>query len=478
MMYRLYGMLDAANRLTTRFRVVLGALMAGALAGLLALYNVSSGPLHNLNDIGGWSNRALFIVLAACVHALLLLVLTLMHRKSFAHLALRQLTVTVGFYIMLLAINHKAYAYLNVLQPVVRAMDEGGLAAGAAMETGLSAPMLLVVYLITRGPVYDMYLLKLFAIAGYLALVLLMTLSADRHGLGLRAEVLLALCMVMPQGFMLAAFSAMPEIASVVLLGVSLLLLAHQKQASAALVYGAACALSGVSLYALPLYVYAMHRGALRGRYLAAGAGLVLFLCLPAVLCGMPAGRALASLVQACLGLPQYASGAPGWMNLVPFAVVEHMPQYAPVLSHFEALDTVTYAQQYYTQAHYEQLAAGMVLAGLAIYAGLCALCARMTGKSPLERALMVTLGALMVCPGATGAAWLAADLLCLYALVAAPKLRLPACMVLFATMTSASYPMTEEVMLPMVYAFALCLCALLMLLDVIPMGKEETLHE
>ena len=37
---------------------------------------------------------------------------------------------------------------------------------------------------------------------------------------------------------------------------------------------------------------------------------------------------------------------------------------------------------------------------------------------------------------------------------------------------------MTEEVLLPMVYAFVLCLMALCMLLDVIPMGKGEMENE
>lgn len=32
-----------------------------ALSLLLALYNVGGGPLGNLNDIGGWRNRALYI---------------------------------------------------------------------------------------------------------------------------------------------------------------------------------------------------------------------------------------------------------------------------------------------------------------------------------------------------------------------------------------------------------------------------------
>ena len=153
------------------------------------------------------------------------------------------------------------------------------------------------------------------------------------------------------------------------------------------------------------------------------------------------------------------------------------MPQYAPLLRHLTALDMETHAQQFYTQAHFEIIMRGVALAGLALYLGVCALAWRAKDKTPLHRAMLLVLGALIVCPNVTSAAWLLLDVLCLYAILAEPGLRLPACLVLFATMTSSSYPMTEEVMLPMVYAFILCLAALCMLLGVIPTGKEET-HE
>ena len=477
---RMKDLLAALEGFEERYRTMLGVLLAVLLAGALAGYNVSSGPLRNLNDIGGWENRSLFIAMTAAVHAAVLVLCTLLCRKRFAWLALRQITLTAGLYILLLAINQKSYAVVQGMQPLIRAMDEGGLAAGAAMEPNLSAPALLLVYLITRGPVYDMYLLKLFAIACWLIIALLITFAADRKGLGLRAEVLLALCMILPQGFMNAAYSALPETAAVALLGVSLTLafLAPKPRfLAAALTYGAACALSGAALYALPAYVVLIQRRQMKKTQLAASAGVMLALCVPAMLCGMPAMRALGSLVLANLGAAAYASGAPGLMNLVPRAAVEETPQYAPILRHFESLDTVTNAQPYYTQAHFEQLSAGYILAGLALYLGVCALVWRAKDKTPLHRVMTLTLGALIACPNVTSAAWLAMDVLCLYAILAEPKLRLPSCLALLATLTSSSYPMTEEVMLPMVYAFALCLAALCILLDVIPMGKEET-HE
>ena len=480
MMNRLKDALGVLSRFTQKHRLLLSAVLAVLLSGLLALYNVSSGPLRNLNDIGGWDNRALFIAMSAAVHLSMLLLCAWLSHVSLARTALRQIIVTAGMVILLLAINQKTYAYVNVMQPVIRAMDEGGLAAGVAAASGMSAPMLLLMYAITRGPVYDMYLLKLFAIGCDLLLGLLAMRAADRNRLGLRAEVLLALCMILPQGFMNAACSALPEIAAVTLLAVSLTLALgcdRPKTLASGLCYGAACALSGAALYALPVYLWLVRRGGMKRRELLFGAGAALLLCVPAMACGMPALRALGSLFAANLGLPAYAAGAPGMVSLIPRAAVEEMPQYAPLLRHLTALDMETHAQQFYTQAHFEIIMRGVALAGLALYLGVCALVWRAKDKTPLHRAMLLVLGALIVCPNVTSAAWLLLDVLCLYAILAEPGLRLPACLVLFATMTSSSYPMTEEVMLPMVYAFILCLAALCMLLGVIPTGKEET-HE
>ena len=208
MMNRLKDALGVLSRFTQKHRLLLSAVLAVLLSGLLALYNVSSGPLRNLNDIGGWDNRALFIAMSAAVHLSMLLLCAWLSRVSLARTALRQMIVTAGMVILLLAINQKTYAYVNVMQPVVRAMEVGGLAAGVAAASGVSAPMLLLLYAITRGPVYDMYLLKLFAIGCDLLLGLLAMRAADRNRLGLRAEALLALCMILPQGFMNAACSA------------------------------------------------------------------------------------------------------------------------------------------------------------------------------------------------------------------------------------------------------------------------------
>ena len=480
MMNRLKDALGVLSRFTQKHRLLLSAVLAVLLSGLLALYNVSSGPLRNLNDIGGWDNRALFIAMSAAVHLSMLLLCAWLSHVSLARTALRQIIVTAGMVILLLAINQKTYAYVNVMQPVIRAMDEGGLAAGVAAASGMSAPMLLLMYAITRGPVYDMYLLKLFAIGCDLLLGLLAMRAADRNRLGLRAEVLLALCMILPQGFMNAACSALPEIAAVTLLAVSLTLALgcdRPKTLASGLCYGAACALSGAALYALPVYLWLVRRGGMKRRELLFGAGAALLLCVPAMACGMPALRALGSLFAANLGLSAYAAGTPGMVSLIPRAAVEEMPQYAPLLRHLTALDMETHAQQFYTQAHFEIIMRGVALAGLALYLGVCALVWRAKDKTPLHRAMLLVLGALIVCPNVTSAAWLLLDVLCLYAILAEPGLRLPACLVLFATMTSSSYPMTEEVMLPMVYAFILCLAALCMLLGVIPTGKEET-HE
>ena len=471
---------DRIDRFLTKYRLVFSALLAMLLAGMLALYNVSSGPLHNLNDIGGWSNRALFIAMSACVHAAVLMAAALLSRVRFSRTALRQVILTAGFYIMLIAINQKTYIYVNVMQPLVRAMD-GSFAAGMQLQSYLSAPAKLLVYAITRGAVYDMYLLKLFAIGCYLIIALLITRAADRQGIGIRTEVLLALCVILPQAFMNAACSAVVEVTAVMLLGVALTLrfgCEKPKALPAALCYGAACALCGACLLALPVM---LDKKNWKMQAIAV-AGVMLIGCVPAMLGGMGAADALDSLFGAVLGMPVYAGGAPGVVSLIPRALVEEIAQYAPILRHLPAIDTATYAQEHYTQAHFAYVMRGFAWAGLAVYAGLYALVRSNTGKSAMHRAFTLVLGALIVCPGVTSGAWLAVDLLCLYAIVTDRKLRLPACMVLFATAAGSCYPMTEEVLLPMVYAFVLCLSALCMLLDVIPMdmfsGEKEDVHE
>ncbi|MBE5798374.1 MAG: hypothetical protein E7321_00280 [Clostridiales bacterium] len=467
---------ERVDRFLTKHRLVFSALLTLVLSGALALDNVSSGPLSNLNDIGGWNNRALFIAMSAFVHASMLMLCVLLSRVSFSRTALRQVILTAGLYIMLLAINQKTYIYVNVMQPLVRAMDTG-FGAGMQAQSFLSAPARLLVYSLTRGPVYDMYLLKLFAIGCYLLIALLMSRAADRAGLGIRVEVLLALCMILPQGFMNAACSALVEIAALALMGAALTLrfgCDKPKTVAASACYGAACALCGACLLALPAMIDRKNWK----REAGVIAGVMLALCVPAVLGGMPIGDAAGSLFGAVLGMPVYAGGAPGAANLIPRAVVEEMAQYAPILRHLPGIDTLTYAQEHYTQTHYAYVMRGFAWAGVAAYAGVWALISRWKEKPALHRAFVLTLCALIVCPGVTSGAWLAADMLCLYAILAAPGLRIPACLVLFATAAGSCYPMTEEVLLPMVYAFVLCLLALCMLLNVIPMGREEESHD
>ena len=121
MLGRMLFAVECAARKTddflTRHRLLFCALLSALLSALLAVYNVSSGPLFNLNDIGGWNNRALFIVMTAFVHASMLMFCALFSRVRFSRIALRQVILTAGLFIMLLAINQKAYVYVNVLQP-------------------------------------------------------------------------------------------------------------------------------------------------------------------------------------------------------------------------------------------------------------------------------------------------------------------------------------------------------------------------
>ena len=83
---------------------------------------------------------------------------------------------------------------------------------------------------------------------------------------------------------------------------------------------------------------------------------------------------------------------------------------------------------------------------------------------------LIIALIALLVTMGA----WLALDVLCVMALVREPRLRLPSCILLFATAGAGCYPVTEELLLPVAASWALCGAALCMLAGIIPMGREK----
>ena len=464
-----------ADERLSRHALTLGLVFAALLAAITAAYCMTAGPLHNLNDIGSYRNRMLFTAMVATVHALLLVATALLYRRSALRLMLRQLLMTAGFVIMLLAINQKTYAFVQTLQPVIREMDALALRAIPGADTNLSAPALTLLYLITRGPVYDMYLVKLFAIACDMLLALLIMRAADAQGLNWRAEAALALCLILPQGFMVSACAALIDHAALLMLALSLCLCAgwlggKERPLCGALCYGVAVALSGLALLALPAYAMLIAKKKLLPAQLLCAAAMAALLCLPAALSGMGVGGALASLTRANFGVAQYASGAPGLANLFPRAAVEEMPGYF-MLSRVPAIDTLTNAQEYYTQEHMVIAMRGLSLLGLALMLGIWALALSGKGMSPLRRALALTLGALFVCPGVTAAAWLAADMLCVLAILSEPELRLPACLSLFATMCACAYPVTGEVLLPMIVAMALCGAALLMLLGVFPLG-------
>ena len=458
-----------------RLCLPLGVLLALALSAGTAALNVSAGPLGNLNDIGGWDNRLLFILMTAAVQAGVLLLCALMHRGSLGRLALRQLTLTAGLLILLLGINQKTYAYVQVVQPIVRAMDTGALAAGLAMESAFSAPAMTLLYLVTRGPVYDMYLVKLLAIACVQLISLLAVRAADARGWGFRADALLALLMILPQAFLQAGCAAQLELVCVLLLACSLAAMdgGHPRPLAAALCFGGAVAVSGAALYALPLLLVWTKRGALRPRHWALAAVVPLAALIPALLSGMGAGDALLSLLRANLSMPQYAAGSPGFMSIIPRANPLEMPQLF-MLRRVEELDLVTNAQPFYTQAHFEQVMLGLIVAAPAVYAALAAWLTGRRDMSPMRRAMALVLSALYLCPAATMGAWLALEVLCVMALVREPRLRLPSCILLFATAGAGCYPVTEELLLPVAASWALCGSALCMLAGIIPMGRER----
>ena len=148
-MVRLHRIYDAARAKlpgSRRAMLLSGALLSVGLGGLAAVWNISSGPLSNLNDIGSWNNRLLFIAMTAAVQVMLHALVTLLYRGGYARLLLRHALLFAGFVIGLLAINQKTYAFIEQMLPMIRQMDAQGLAAIGSMETNLSSSALSLVY--------------------------------------------------------------------------------------------------------------------------------------------------------------------------------------------------------------------------------------------------------------------------------------------------------------------------------------------
>ena len=465
--------LNALSAWLDRHALPLGALLAAGLSLLLALYNVGSGPLSNLNDIGGWRNRVLYIALTAGMQMVVLLAAALLYHERFWRLAVRELLLTAGLVILLMGINHKSYLFVEQMLPFIRQMDAVGLSAISGMQLNLSAPAATALYLITRGPIYDMYMVKLACMGAFLLLAVLAAHAADVRNWGLRSEALLLLCLILPQGFLIAGSAPQLDVLGALLLAVALMLLDERHPLGGMLLYGAAFALSGAALYALPLVILLFPKSGAKASHAALAALVALAACLPAVLGGVSVGRAVSSLFAANFAVPEYATGVPNLMSAFPRAAMEEMPEYALIRA-FPEIDAITNAPEVYTQAHFELLMHGLTFAALAMFIGLCAYLKQDRAASPLRKTLTLGLGAMILCPGVGMGAWLPLCMLCLAAILREPQTRLPACMALFATAGGCCYPATGETMLRPVYAFALCAAALFMLLGVIPGAKTS----
>ena len=454
--------------------LIFGFALSLAFGGVVALWNISSGPLYNLNDIGSWRNRLLFILMTAAVQVMLHALLTLLHRGGYARLALRHVTLLAGFVIALLAINQKTYVFVEQLLPMIRQMDAQGLAAIGAMETNLSSSALTLIYAMTRGPVYDMYLLKLACIAAFCALCIFALHVADKKALGIRAEVFFALCLILPQGFMSAACAAQTDMIACALLAASfVLLLDDQPRVWAGVVlYGLSAAVSGVCLYALPVYIALWLRGKVKPVQLLAALGVLLAAQVPAILAGQDALCALGSPLRALVSVPEFAAGAPNIMNAFPRAAMEEMPEYF-MLRQLPEIDAVTNFSPYYTQESFSLIMIGLALAGLALYAMAWPfVCSR--EMSAAAKVFALTLAAMLVSPGATTGSWVMLSMVALYAILTQPRLRVTACVVIFGAMCAAAYPVTGEAMLPMEVAMILCLLALFDLLGMFDANRKE----
>ena len=486
---RLSSAFTKADRRLSVYAAILGtglALLAGAA---VVIVNVSAGPLSNLNDIGGWRNRLLFLLLCGAAQVLVQLLCVFLRPSSCGRMLLRQVLLLCGFHIALLAINQKTYVYTAQVQPLIRAAETGGLAAIADTKTALSVPYLSLLFLLTRIPVYDLYLVKLLSVISYQALTLLFVHSTEELLPGLRSEALLLLSQILPHAFLSVACAAQADIFSLFLLFVGLLCQKRREPMRAAALYGLASSLCGVLLLSAPLFFLCRSAcglseteeagGDLNGpKWLrrklvlkTVGIAMVFYFIpmLPAILAGFPAGKAICSPLTALFGAPPYASGSCNLMALFPRASAMEMPEIF-LLRRVPALDLETNASPFYTSAHFEMLMRGLALTGMAGFiAAAVYVKKRFYG---LRLAFLLAAMALFAVPGGSAALWLSCDLLALCLILTDRQMRIPSCILLFATAAGACYPVTEEILIRPAYTSMMIIASILLSLH--PLGKGE----
>ncbi len=437
--------------------MLLPPVLALVCAGGFFAWNIRLGPLSNLNDIGGWDRRLLFMTAASAVlFALLLLPFALSRSRGVLRVLLRQGILMAGMVIYLLAINQKTYAYTTQIQPLLRKLQAGGLGALPA-DSPVSAPMALLLMGVTRFPSYDMYSVKLVSVFCVLAAACIAGHLADEERMGLRAEATLVLCVILPQAFLSSACAA--QLDSVALLFAALALLSWRsgRRTPAAVLLGVAATLNLVFAAGFVLMVLEGGRRELLPGLCPAAAGVLL-----CTLAGLSPLRAAGSLLAPLLSPPFAKGGMPTLASIIPYARPSEMPSWFLIhaLPHaqLEVEETLVY-----TPEHVVLLQRGMAVAGLGVLAALLPrMLERLRGN---ERLLGVLLLSLMCVPGTSAACWLSVCFVAVLIVQKGPsRLRIPAAAVLLGIAGGAAYPVTGETMVP---AGALWLGAIVLLLGI-----------
>ena len=380
---------------------------------------------------------------------------------------------------------------------MIRQMDSGGLSIIGTFDTNLSVPMLMLEYILTRGPIYDMYLAKLFVIACYELLCLCIAgIVGERHD-GWSAEAVLCLSLILPQGFLSAACAAQMDVFAFLLAVLSWKAIMQGNRKVGYAVFGIAASLCGVLWFCLPILeigdggagyiktirqdedgptaILTAEKPSNRLRQICIVPVAAVLCCLPAVIFGCPIGTALGSLFRCVSALPVAGAGVPSLVSYLPRALVEEMPQYA-FLRPIAELDTVTWAAENYTVHHFEILMHGLSFTNLAVYMGLMAY-AVLKNEYGVHRWMTGLLIALMCMTSVNMGAWMLISILCIAGIVIEPDVRVPAVLLLFATAGGSVYPVAGEVMLSPALQNTLCLIALGMLLglfDVHWIGEQK----
>lgn len=443
-------------------KIALRLMILAGLAAAFFLMNVNAGPLSQMDEIGGWGLRRLYLVLASGM-LFVALASTAFFRSTWGTYALRMMFLVLGAVMRFYAMDSYSPYFVENLSPVIKALS-GGLAQGAAQGNAYTPLTLTLLYVLQKLPIFPMYLVKLLSIGGDLLLAQICCRGMEKYKGEIAGSVMLFFVLFCPSLFLGGAYGGTPDSLPLVCAALALYFAWEKKGLLAGIAFGAGYALYPAMLMILPALGLVAGKDAGRRMALAAPVSGVV-LSIPALLLGMPFSKALAALTLRGRNPGYLFKNNASFYNFFAQPRMEDIPEYH-LLRHIEGIEAGEMTELY-TGATIPMLRT----VGFIVFAVVfCALCITLYRKRTQLQAHAVTVlalfaltGALLLPGGDAGGFLLADGCILLYAMNRRGGWRVAflslgaSCIAMIAFVTgAATLPLWGAMLMQFVVVFAL----------------------